>query len=242
MPTVPKWLANGMEKVFSGMMQPVEVSEIEYLDKRLKRVRFSGDLSKTKFTAGDAIEFRIDDTNFRHYTPSFYDKSDGICEVLFYLHGYGIGSDWANDLKVGDRMKLMGPGGKMKFKEEARQHFCFGDETSLGVCLSFQTAVQQAERKLQCLLELEPTTKNWVNLIQLDTEIVEKSKEKPAKGAIEWLDEQTEATWGDWQDSIFYLTGRAKSIQVFRKALINKGVNAKQIQRMPYWAEGKKGL
>ncbi|MEM6701005.1 MAG: siderophore-interacting protein, partial [Bacteroidota bacterium] len=115
MPTVPKWLANGMEKVFSRMMHPVEVSEIEYLDEKLKRVQFLGDLSKTKFVAGHAIEFRVNDTNFRHYTPSFYDKSKGICEVLFYLHGYGIVSAWAEDLGAGDQMKLMGPGGKMKF-------------------------------------------------------------------------------------------------------------------------------
>ena len=86
MPKLPKWVANGVEKVFSHLMHPVAVTHTQYLDDQLKLVRFEGDLSKTKFTPGNVIEFRVNDTDFRHYTPSLFNKSAGVCEVIFYLH------------------------------------------------------------------------------------------------------------------------------------------------------------
>ncbi|MEM6699692.1 MAG: hypothetical protein AAF599_14920 [Bacteroidota bacterium] len=95
---------------------------------------------------------------------------------------------------------------------------------------------------MQCLLELDQANEHWADLIKLDTQIIKKSKEDPAQAAIEWLNEQTEVAWSSLQNTIFYLTGRAKSIKAFHKALISKGVTSKQIQRMPYWADGKKGL
>ncbi|MEM6801930.1 MAG: siderophore-interacting protein [Bacteroidota bacterium] len=242
MPTVPKWLANGMEKVFSGMMNPVHVEEIEYVEKALKKVRFAGNLSSTKFTPGKVIEFRISDTEFRHYTPSFYDKEKGICEVLFYLHGYGPGSQWAANLKVGDEMKLMGPGGKMSYQYSASRHLFFGDESSLGLCKNMADEAEAKGHSYKCLLEVESDHKRWPELIELDAEILHKSTASPAQDAKTLIMDMQGGEWDAWKNAIYYLSGRAKSIQSLRKALIQKGVGSKQIISFPYWADGKKGL
>ncbi|MEM6346759.1 MAG: siderophore-interacting protein [Bacteroidota bacterium] len=242
MPSLPKWLANGMEKVFNGMMQPVEVAQTKYYHSHLKWVQFSGELSDTKFDAGNVIEFRISDTDFRHYTPSHYDKAKGVCEVLFYLHGYGPGSIWADRLEAGDQMKLMGPGGKMAYQFEQQRHFCFGDESSLGLCLNIQSEAKKQGNAFKCLLELDAENQSWPEMIALEAELMGKSHEYAAQEALDYIEAWPQTSWAEWQEASFYLTGRAKSIQRLRKSLLNKGVSRKQIISSPYWAEGKKGL
>ncbi|MEL6843969.1 MAG: siderophore-interacting protein, partial [Bacteroidota bacterium] len=229
-------------KVFNGMMNPVEVLQTHYYHPHLKWVQFSGDLSNTKFEAGKVIEFRISDTDFRHYTPALYDQAKGICEVFFYLHGYGPGSAWADRLEAGDQMKLMGPGGRMSYQEANNYHVCFGDESSLGLCLNLQNKAKGQGDSFQCLLELEEKHHTWPELISLQARSLGKSEAFPAQEAIEFLEAWPQQKWQQWQEASFYLSGRAKSIQRIRKTLLAKGVHTKQIITFPYWAEGKKGL
>lgn len=76
MPKVPKWMANAMESLFSGSYHPVQVTAVDDLAGGLRKVRFEGNFSKSKkeFVAGNVIEFRISDTEFRHYTLWYYDR------------------------------------------------------------------------------------------------------------------------------------------------------------------------
>jgi len=243
MPTLPKWVANGVEKVFSRFLHPVAVTHTQLLDSHLKLVRFEGDLSKTKFTPGNVIEFRVNETDFRHYTPSWFDKEAGVCEVIFYLHNLGVGSQWASNLQVGDQVKLMGPGGKVSFQPNHPFHVCMGDESSLGLALNLQQAAQQQKRPLTCLLELDHPHRHWGQLLELKAQVVPKSNKQPAQEAIQFLDKIDTQVWqNQWKQAFFYLTGRAKSIQNFRLALKQKGILPNQIVTQPYWADHKKGL
>ncbi|MEM1137640.1 MAG: siderophore-interacting protein [Bacteroidota bacterium] len=242
MPTVPKWIANNLERVFRSQFHPVIVVETEYLDKQLKKVRFEGDLSNTSFKPGNVIEFRVSETAFRHYTPSFFDKDKGVCEVIFYLHGLGVGSDWANELQKGDNVKLMGPGGKMSLQKDQRNHFFFGDESSLGMVNFLKNEVEKQGKAYRCILELDVDHQSWPTLFNLKTKVVNPSFVYPAKEAIEALKILNDAEWEQWQQASFYLTGRAKSIQQFRKILKAKGVSSKKIHTEPYWGDNKKGL
>lgn len=242
MPTLPKWLANGTERVFSHMMHSVSVVEIEYLQNQLKRVRFQGDLQRTRFAPGKVIEFRINDTEFRHYTPSLYDTEAGICEVLFYLHGCGPGSAWADHLRVGDRHKLMGPGGKMAFQPEAPFHFTFGDETALGLCLILQNAAMQAGKRSDCILELAGDHFPWPEQLGLKGQWVSHSAYLPGEAALDKINHWEQTAGPAWSQCAFYLSGQARSIQLVRDALRQRGISPKQIITLPYWAKGKKGL
>src|SRR5690625_316011 len=109
MPKLPKWMASAMELIFSGMYHPVTVSSTEQITPKLQKVCFKGDFSKIKrpFKAGDQIEFRVSDTEFRHYTLAYVDTKKGICEVLFFLHANGPGTNWVRRLKQGDKIKLL---------------------------------------------------------------------------------------------------------------------------------------
>ncbi len=231
-----------MDTVFSGMLRPVTVSRVEMIDEQLRKIRFEGDLSRTRFTPGNVIEFRVSDTAYRHYTPCFYDKENGICEVLFYLHDKGEGSQWAANCAVGDEMKLMGPGGRISYNPRYQHHFFFGDETSLGLFQCMKAAADQHEQEYLCLLELEDTHRHWPSLIGLPAEVLPKRWDISVDEILDSLSVFNPVFWQLWQDGIFYLSGRAKSIQALRKGLLRKGVPSGQIKTEPYWSEGKKGL
>ncbi|CAG5016684.1 hypothetical protein DYBT9275_05608 [Dyadobacter sp. CECT 9275] len=245
MPRVPKWLGNTVEKVFAGQFRQVIVTETAYLDRDLKRIRFEGDLKSTRFVPGNVIEFRVSDTEYRHYTPSYYDSENGICDVIFYLHDKGPGSKWADLLETGTQVKIMGPGGRLRYNERSKHHFLFGDETSLGLFQCLKEVVQENDQEYFCVAELEKNNRSWASLAGLSAEVVSKSDEHPAREAIAILTEIKQyksECWDAWRKATFYLTGRAKSIQAFRNALVTSGVSRSQILTQPYWAEGKYGL
>ncbi|MEM6842287.1 MAG: siderophore-interacting protein [Bacteroidota bacterium] len=242
MPSLPKWIANGTEVLFRSIMHPVEVSQTEYLDDELKRVRFFGDLDSANYIPGQVVEFRVNDTEFRHYTPAHYDQEQGICDVLFYLHDFGPGSQWADALTSGDTTKLMGPGGKMQFQTKHQHHFIFGDESSLGLCAMLKSAADEQQREYLCLLELNEAHRHWPELVNLQADVVAKSDQPPAQKAVQMVQDMQGNLWDTWQHAIFYLTGRAQSIQAVRRTLVERGVGSKQIITFPYWADGKTGL
>lgn len=242
MPRVPTWLGNTMEKVFSNMMPPVIVTEIEYIDLNLKRVRFEGDLSNTKFIPGYVIEFRVNDNDMRHYTPSYYDKEKGICDVIFYLHNKGVGSKWAENLHVGNKTRLMGPSGRLKYSEQSQKHFFFGDETSLGLFKCIKEEVLKNNQEYFCLLELDKDNQHFKELLNFSGGTLDKSLDNHVQKLNDKIQNFSEDFWDIWREAKFYLSGNAKSIQVVRKALINKGANSRQIVTEGYWAPGRKGL
>ncbi|MNU87645.1 NADPH-dependent ferric-chelate reductase [compost metagenome] len=235
MPSVPKWLADTMEKVAQKSFHPVTVTHIHKYHPKLKLVRFEGDIQVKEFKAGNVIEFRVSDREYRHYTPSLYDPVKQICEVIFYLHDKGPGSEWAEKLQIGDQLKLMGPGGKMSYQPEWKNHLVFGDETSLGLMLSMEQAVLKNGQHFTGIAELEKQHLDWVDSFG-------SSNIKAVESSIEYPAIRLTGFEADLYETCFYLTGRAKSIQEFRKELLAKGVNSKQIKTYPYWAEGKKGL
>src|SRR5687767_6973610 len=132
MPKVPKWAADAMESLFKGRACNVVVSEITYLNPHIKKIGFKGDLTSVKFKPGQAIFIRVDDTNFRNYTPSLWDSAKGVCEVIFYLHGNGPGSDYISNLNLNDVISIGLPRGFDFYKKDHKYHFLFGDETAIG--------------------------------------------------------------------------------------------------------------
>lgn len=244
MPKVPKWMADGMEKLFSGSYHPVSITQVKDITESLRFVRFEGDFSRIKkeFVPGNIIEFRVNDTEFRHYTPASFDAENGICEVLFYLHNMGPGSTWASTLQEGQEVNLLGPGGKTKFATEANYHIIFGDETSLGLmqCLS-QEAIR-LQQSFLCIAELEQQHVSWMHSLNLEAKVLKKSMDSKAAPSISYLENWLNERQDDIASMSFYLTGNADSVKNMRAMLRRRGIHRNQIQAEPYWKEGKTGL
>lgn len=238
MPSLPKWLADGLEKTFASMMHPVTVSQVEAVDQDLRRVTFAGDLSACRYQPGNVIEFRVSERDMRHYTPSRFDAEKGQCEVLFFLHGTAVGTQWVKSLQPGQEFKLMGPGGHLAYQPEARRHLIFGDESALGLACALERAMVTAGQQVSCLFELDAAHAHWPELLGLPATVVPKSSAEPAEASLAALDTMLTQP----ADLAFYLSGRAQSIQRVLRLLRHKGVGRRQIQTEPYWADGKKGL
>lgn len=239
MASIPKWMGDQAEKLYSHLLHPVEVASVEYLTPVLKRITMLGDFSGVKYAPGNVILFRISDTEYRHYTIESFDAENSLCAMLIYLHGKGLGSDWAKSLSVGQKIKFTGPGGKIGFDYSSQRHFAFGDETAIGTLKCIREEAKKLKHDFFGLAELDNDKMDWPELIDLSVDKVPKSFERPAEPAFSFLERiDPEA----FIDATFYLTGRAKSIQVVRWILKQKGVPMKSIHTEPYWAEGKSGL
>lgn len=242
MPKVPKWVGDLLENAFSSKFPEVRVTEISYPHRQLKKIRFQGDLSRFSFETGQAVLLRIDDNNFRNYTPCFWDGAAGICDILVHLHGKGPGSQFLAGLIPGDSLHISMPRGFNMYRQKSGSHFFFGDESTLGFFLSLQETAQQHGQYCSGVFELDANLGQVPAQLGLDFPVVLKSAENPASAAIEYLQNMPENTWSQFRNGTFYLFGNAKSIQQFRKALKAADITAKNIVTHPYWAEGKIGL
>lgn len=243
MPKVPKWMANAMQSLFSGLYHRVIVTEVTDFTKGLRKIRFEGDFSKLKkeFIPGNVIEFRVSDTEFRHYTPSYFNLKEGICEIFFYLHDQGPGSKWVENLKNGVSLHLLGPGGKIKYSAGLKTHIAFGDETSLGSFICLKNETEKRGDLFLGIAELDIEHQNWTDLLHLDVFTVPKKEDQSAAEAILKIEELLKEGLNK-NETAFYLTGNAKSISVVRKFLRQNGFASKNIQTEPYWAKNKQGL
>ncbi|RRB04643.1 siderophore-interacting protein [Larkinella rosea] len=237
MPKIPKMVADAMESVFKSLIHSVEVQEVDYIHPKFKKIVFAGDnLKGLKYRPGWEIEIRVSDTDFRHYTPSFFDSAEGICAVLIYLHGLGPGSDWADSLQPGNRVKLIGPGRKIELDTSHQNYVFLGDETTIGLFLELQRGLAP-HQKLNGVIEVDACLGELPRMAGLRLDAAQRTK-KPGEALLEWLDIKID----NLRQSVFYVSGHAQTIQQIRRYLKEQGVSSRQLITRPYWADGKRGL
>jgi NADPH-dependent ferric siderophore reductase len=242
MSTISTWLGNAMENVFSHFFHTVQVTETRLLTAQLKLISFKGELNDMHFAPGQDIKIRVNDLDFRYYTPSYFNREKGICQLLVYLNKKGPGSNWAETLETGDEVKLLRPEGGIRFDHEASHHFFFGDETSIGLFNSLKDIALREDKEYFGVLELSEENQASLDALKLMVDTVTSHIDNPAGNAIAWMEDMHPDCWAAWKDARFYLTGRAASIQRFKIYLQQKGVSNDQIKTAAYWADGKKGL
>ncbi len=232
---IPKWIGDLLEKSIGPNLT---VLEIVKLTPSIKKIRFQGDISKMKFIPGGASVTRVSDTEYRNYTIAYYNIEKGIVEIIFHVHGNGVGSQYFDSLKVGDRALVSEPRGRNQYNPEVKQYFIFGDETSLGLACALFPILKQNQHQFQFYFELDEENKNVPELLGLENVTVF-SKDGSFKSEKK-VNELPVFHTTDWLSANFILTGNVKSIQTFRKVLKLKITG--KIFSQGYWLEGKKGL
>lgn len=234
---LPKWAADLTEKS-SSIMSDMKVLEVDYISSNIKRIRFQGDISRMNFQIGYANVIRVSDTEFRNYTASYHNIREGILEIIFHIHGKGVGCQYIDGLQPKDELRISIPRGKKMYDETIRQQFIFGDETSLGLACSILPILQMNKHQYQFYFELENENKNAPKLLGLDNYTVF-PKTDTFKNT-QWISELPVFNAGEWNTASYILTGNVKSVQTFRKIL--KDQSRGNIVSQGYWLEGKKGL
>ncbi|SDJ16574.1 siderophore-interacting protein [Chryseobacterium jejuense] len=240
MPSLPKWINDTVENVWSSKFKDCKVIHIETISGNLRLVRFETDLLDIQYEPAYAIGIRINDRDFRNYSPFNFNREAGTFDVLFHIHDHSaVGSRFASHLSVGDSIKILIPRGKRFFEPDAKIHFSIGDETSLGSSLSIKEAVEEMGSLFICLHELEES--QILESLNLYGYYSPKNSTMIIIEALtEFLREEKKTIYND--DAIFYLTGNGTRMSLIKKYLKAKGVSSKCIRSQAYWLEGKKGL
>lgn len=240
MSSLPKWINDAVENLLPSKFKECTIIKTNYITNYLKAIRFSTDLSEVYFEPAYAVGFRINERDFRNYSPFNFDRENNCFDILFHIHDAdAVGCNFVNQLSVGNSLKMIIPRGKRFFDHEAKIHFSIGDETSLGSSISIQEAAEKSNTSFVCLHEVEDsfileqlglygyyTSKNnWMAILNQVNEFL-----KEEKKAIE----NEEVT--------FYLTGNGETMAFLRRYLKEKGVRPTNIRSQAYWIEGKKGL
>lgn len=240
MSSLPKWVNDTIENVWSSKFKTCNVVHIENISHNLRKIRFATDLEDVHFEPAYAIGIRINDRDFRNYSPFNFNKEAGTFDVVFHLHDTtAVGSDFVARLSIGDPIKMLMPRGKRFFDANAKIHFSIGDETSLGSSLSIKEAAEKSTCSYICLHELEePAALEALSLYGYH------APKNNTMGIIEalndFLQEEKQAVYNN--EVIFYLTGNGERMSLLRKFLKAKDVAPKCIKSQAYWIEGKKGL
>nr|WP_315034195.1 siderophore-interacting protein [uncultured Chryseobacterium sp.] len=240
MPSLPKWINDTVENVWSSKFKDCTVINIENITNDLCKIRFEADLEDVQFEPAYAIGIRINERDFRNYSPFNFNREAGTFEVVFHVHDEtAVGSNFVTRLSIGDSIKILMPRGKRFFEPNAKIHFSIGDETSLGSSLSIKEAVDEYDSLFICLHELEDSSA----LEKLDLygyHSPKNSTMRMIESLNDFLREEKEAIYHD--DVVFYLTGNGERMSLIRKFLKAKSVSPRCIRSQAYWIEGKKGL
>lgn len=243
MPSTPKWLGNTMENLLGSKMPLMKIEKCCYISNSIKKIIFKGDLSGMHFHIGYAVIIRVSDTEFRNYTPSFYDIEKGILEIIFHLHGHAPGAHFIDRLQVGDTLRISMPRGKKMYDKQVNRQFFFGDETSLSFACSLYPRLIEQNHAFQFYFELDADNQSLPEQIGLKcAKVFIKQNTFSDPQLLNDLPLFSDPDWIAWQQGNFILTGNAKSVQNFRRVLKQHQVLNKNILLKAYWAEGKAGL
>ncbi|KFF23381.1 FAD-binding oxidoreductase [Chryseobacterium vrystaatense] len=240
MPSLPKWMNDTLENVMSSKFKECTVIHIQSVSNELRLIRFASDLEDVVFEPAYAIGIRVNERDYRNYSPFNFNKITGTFDVIFHLHDTdSAGSSFINSLSEGDTTKILMPRGKRFFSTDAEIHFSIGDETSLGSSLSIKEAAEEIGGSFVCLHELEDSSA--LKELELYGYYAPKKDIQNIMEALnDFLKEEKEAVYHN--EAVFYLTGNGNTMSVIRKFLKAKGVDSKCIRSQAYWIEGKKGL
>jgi ferric-chelate reductase (NADPH) len=239
MPDLSTFLSSAVEKL---LFRPVTVSDSEILGGRFRLARMQGEgLKGVKWTPGQAVQFYLGNLTKRAYTPMDVDADAGSALFLFYLHGGGPGSRWAETLEAGDVCQVMRPKNSLDFKSIDGAAIFFGDDTSLAAAQALQGCLDKAEGRWSVLeMVSKDAAQVVVDRLALDrlTVIQKKEDDSHLDTVLTKLAEHAAAL----RSPQWVFTGRAQSIQRLQKSLKAQGTEFSRSKVRAYWSPGKTGM
>jgi NADPH-dependent ferric siderophore reductase len=173
----------------------------------------------------------------RTYTPRRFDARTRTLEVQFVLHGVGPASEWAERVRVGDKLAVAGPGGRFSLDNAVGHWWIAGDESAIP---AVGTLLEALPDSASAEVHLEVT--------DADDEIEFAS---PAKTAITWHHRRAAGAWGAELDeaargaviadgATVWVACEAAAMRGIRKHfLADRRVPASSLVTRGYWRLGE---
>lgn len=180
-------------------------------------------LSETlKWRSCQHLKFEVSKTHFRDYTLADWDETTMQATLLIDAGHQGPGANWARQLKTGQSLNFMGPGGGFHQPTAASNLLCIGDVSAIGhfTSLHLRKAPQQQLYALICHQQELPGSILNMPLIKLNDHL---------KGVAAWLQNEMFLM----NDTTFYVAGNMQLVVQTRKLL--KQMGAQQIKPAGFW-------
>lgn len=222
------------------LLTNAEVATTRRVSEHFRLITLHGEeLKKATWTPGDKIQVNMGSGfNNRTYTPIHWDREGGQTQVLVYLHGDSPGCQWARDARSQQAVRFLGPRASLDLPSIAESVVLFGDETSIGLVVALRHTLRGDTAP--CVVEATNALETIAVLTAFgvrDAIVVERT----ADGS-HLTDVFSALRDAAILDSVFILTGNAKSIQPIKKALTAFGIGNTRQKAKAYWAQGKVGL
>lgn len=243
MPRYPAFLA----RRFLSRAISCEVTRIEDLSPRLRRVHLAGDgLRGHEWEPCQVTSFLVSETEFRHYTPDGFDADAGTMSVLFHRHGQHTngsaapGERWLDGLGAGDQVLPIQPACSRTFRpvREAGAYLMCGDATTIGLWWSMLRWLPP-DARMSGAVEVPGEDVELVRSLLPGLDVVAGEPE-PGLALRRWAAGRVAS--GAPLPDVAYLSGHAQTLQWIRELLRDQGMDRRAIRTQPYWATGKTGL
>jgi ferric-chelate reductase (NADPH) len=222
------------------------VVDIHHPAERFRLITIEGEaLKNIQWRPGQKIQLRLGGFKARTYTPLLWDRTEGVMQILTYLHYQMVattpGTIWAGSVRVGDRCSLSAPRESLDLPALQRPAIFFGDETSIGLARALKATAGGFDGISFVLEASSPVESRKVldTLNMPNISLVTRSRDDAHLSQVEALMSQSLEIDASQQ---FILTGKARSIQRLTQFLRSHQVPPSQISSRAYWAPGKTGL
>jgi NADPH-dependent ferric siderophore reductase len=220
----------------------LEVAAVLDLTPRMRRVQLtSADLDRFDYVIGQdmALTFRRADSPpvRRRYTIRRFDRDHRRLGLDFVLHGDGPGMRWAQTVRPGDSIEVVGPRGKITLVPDAAWHLFAGDATAVPGALA--------------MMEALPADVPALAFLQIDGPEERQSADGDRGRQITWQYEVaapnvdtglTDALAGAALPpgrGHAYLAGEVALVTALKATLLSRGWAAEDISAKAYWNRGR---
>jgi ferric-chelate reductase (NADPH) len=221
------------------LTHPVQVIRIKEISPCLRLVRVAGEAIKNlSWSSGDKIKLRIG-SKMRSYTPSTINCQEGWIEIIIFLHGHGIASEWASHVKVGDESGFMGPAKSMPMPDFSPSRVLFlGDETTIGLAYALFAYLPDSS-KIEGAIELNDEDLTAVSSLNLSVEAVPRTTKHGTALSVwltHWITNKAYQSFLNEEHAIIWISGEANTILSIKKQLLDIGISSDKFYIKPYWS------
>jgi len=219
------------------LFRSVEVSEVDELDARFRRVCLHGDLAGVDWRAGQKVQVRTGGFTTRTYTP--FDWSGDDVSLLVYHHRPSTPAGaWIDGLSVGATCELFGPRSSLAVHDLPAPPIVCGDETSFAL----GAAIADRTTPVAQLYEASDATAIGGVLASVglgEATVVERTADDDH---LDHLADRLLDAVRAHPEAPLVLTGRAQTIRHLRVALKDAGLRPPVTRVKAYWDVNRSGL
>lgn len=240
---------NPLAKVFAKYVAEGTITEVGPVTSTMLGIRFAPDRPvELPYTPGQHVRVQINDPlsvygilrpveTLRTYTIWEY-APDAIVLRVHRYEGSSIGLTWAEAARAGDRITFWGPQGDFVTRDAAH-HVFVGDETATAAFGPMIRALGR-DARITGVLESEApgdelTVPGGHPLRRVYRRGAPAHYSRTLVAGLERLDLPAEP-------GAAYVAGEARTCQLVRDHLVERGWNRAAIVTKPFWTPGKRGL